>query len=188
MATTVTAAHYFIWNHLCASMQARPNPTSELRFVTPDKESSMNTLWQEKGFRQIAAESRWRKKAAESDKIISVKEHKIERHDFNPTTFYEYFFLESKAADWCCFYYFIRSSLVALLEALCARILFSRFVYIGFSWYFFVCARPLSLRKAVLPPLSTRLLCLVVAIPLVCWLYMCVSVCVPLYVHMKMCG
>jgi len=24
-------------------------------------------------------------------------------------------------ADWCCFYYFVRNSLVALLEALCAR-------------------------------------------------------------------
>ena len=29
---------------------------------------------------------------------------------------------------WCCFYYFVRNSLVALLEALCARILFFRFV------------------------------------------------------------
>jgi len=30
------------------------------------------------------------------------------------------------------------------------------------------------------PPLSTRLLCLVVVIPLMCWLYMCTCVCVPL--------
>jgi len=43
---------------MCASMKATPNPTSELRFVTHDKASSMNTLWQEKGFGQIAAESR----------------------------------------------------------------------------------------------------------------------------------
>jgi len=31
------------------------------------------------------------------------------------------------------------------------------------------------------------LLCLVVAIPLVCWLYMSACVCVPLHVHLKMC-
>jgi len=36
--------------------------------------------------------------------------------------------------DWCCFYYFVRNSLVALLEALCARI-FSWGSWIsGFSW------------------------------------------------------
>ena len=34
-------------------------------------------------------------------------------------------FLELFVIDWCCFYYFVRNSLVALLEALCARI---------FSW------------------------------------------------------
>jgi len=86
-----------VCQHMCASMKATPNPTSELRFVTHDKASSMNTLWQEKGFGQIAAESRWWKKAAEIDKTISVKEHEIERHDFNPTTFYGNCFLESKA-------------------------------------------------------------------------------------------
>jgi len=41
MATTVTAAHHFIWRHLYASIQAAQTPTSKLRFVTPDKESSM---------------------------------------------------------------------------------------------------------------------------------------------------
>jgi len=43
MATTVTAAH-FIWRHLYASIQAAQTPTSKLRFVTPDKESSVSTL------------------------------------------------------------------------------------------------------------------------------------------------
>jgi len=33
--------------------------------------------------------------------------------------------------DWCCFYYFVRNGVVALLEALCARILSFRFVIIG---------------------------------------------------------
>jgi len=83
--------------------------------------------------------------------------------------------------DWGCFYYFVRNSLVALLEALCARIFFFRFVNIGFVLtFFFFCVCKVS-NKAFLPPLPTRLLCLVVAIPLVCWLYMCACVCVPLY-------
>jgi len=47
------AAHHFIWRHLYASMQAEQAPASKLMFVTPDKESSMNTLWQEKEFEQI---------------------------------------------------------------------------------------------------------------------------------------
>jgi len=94
---------------------------------------------------------------------------------------------------WCCLYYFVRNSLVALLEALCARIFSFRFVYIGFCfWNIYiyiyilcVCVCKVS-NKAFLPPLSTRLLCLVVSIPLVCWLYMFACVCVPLYVHVKM--
>jgi len=41
MATTVTAAHHFIWRYLYASIQAAQTPTSKLRFVTPDKESTV---------------------------------------------------------------------------------------------------------------------------------------------------
>ena len=55
MATTVTAAHHFIWRHLYASMQAAQTPTNKLRFVTPDKESSMSTLWQKQEFKQICS-------------------------------------------------------------------------------------------------------------------------------------
>jgi len=55
-----------------------------------------------------------------------------------------------------------------------------------FGIYFCVC-KVSNKAAAFLPPLSTRLLRLVVAIPLVCWLYMCACVCVPLYVHTKMC-
>ena len=55
MVTTVTAAHHFIWRHLYASMQAAQTPTSKLRFVTPDKESSISTLWQEEGLEQICS-------------------------------------------------------------------------------------------------------------------------------------
>jgi len=41
--------------------------------------------------------------------------------------------------DWCCFHYFVRNSLVALLEALCARIFSFRFVNIGFISDIFFC-------------------------------------------------
>jgi len=44
MATTIKVAHHLIWKNLYASMQAAQTPTSKLRFVSPDKESSMNTL------------------------------------------------------------------------------------------------------------------------------------------------
>jgi len=50
--------------------------------------------------------------------------------------------------DWCCFYYFVRNSLVALLKVLCARIFSFRFVNIGFVsgffFFVFVCARSLT--------------------------------------------
>jgi len=58
MATTVTAAHHFISRHLYASMQDAKTPASKLRFVTPDKESSMSTLWQAKSLSRYAAENR----------------------------------------------------------------------------------------------------------------------------------
>ena len=40
----------------------------------------------------------------------------------------------------------------------------------------------------VIKAIIIKLQCLVVAIPLVSWLYMCASVFVPLYVHVKICG
>ena len=91
--------------------------------------------------------------------------------------------------DWCCFYYFVRNSIVTLLKALCAEIFSFRFANIGFvSEFFFFCVCECKVsHKAFLAPLSTRLLCLVVFIPLVCRLYMCACVCVPLYVRVKMC-
>jgi len=51
MATTVTAAHHFIWRHLYDRMQ----DAQTLRFVTPDKESSMSTLQRAEGFEQICS-------------------------------------------------------------------------------------------------------------------------------------
>ena len=87
MASTVTAAHYSLWRHLYASMQAAQTPTSKLRFVTTDKESRMSTLWQEEEFDQISSRESLTEKAAENEKTISVKEHERERHDFDPKMF-----------------------------------------------------------------------------------------------------
>jgi len=89
MTTTVTTAHHFIGRHLYASMQAAQTPTSTLRFVTPDKESSMSTLWQEEEFKQICSRELLTEKAADIEKTITVKEHERERYDFDTTMFYE---------------------------------------------------------------------------------------------------
>ena len=87
MATTVTAAYHFIWRHLYASMLAAQTPTSKLRVRTPDKESSMSTLWQEEEFMQICSTESLMKKAADIEKTIVVKEHERARYDFDPTKF-----------------------------------------------------------------------------------------------------
>ena len=68
MATSVTAAHHFIWRHLYASMQAAQIPASKLKFVAPDKESSMNTLWQEEQFEQTFSRESLTEKTAEIEK------------------------------------------------------------------------------------------------------------------------
>jgi len=70
-------------------MQAAQTPASKLRFVTLDKERSMNTLWQEEEFQQICSRESLTEKAAEIDNTISVKEHKRERYDFDSTMFYK---------------------------------------------------------------------------------------------------
>jgi len=99
MATTVTAAHRCIWRHLYASMQAAQTPVSKLRFVTPDKESSMNTLWQEEEFEQICSRESLTEKAVEIEKTILVKAHDRERHDFDPKMFYKNRFWNQRLDD-----------------------------------------------------------------------------------------
>jgi len=73
MATTITAAHHFIWRHLYASIQTAQTQTSKLRFVTPDKESSMSTLWQEEEFKRICSRESLMKKAADIGKTMMCK-------------------------------------------------------------------------------------------------------------------
>jgi len=84
MATTVTAVYHFIWKYLYASMQAALTPASislsKLRFVTPDKESRMNTLWQGEEFEQICSRQLLTEKAAEIEKTISVKEQALKEN------------------------------------------------------------------------------------------------------------
>jgi len=75
--------------HLYASIQAAQTPTSKLRFVTPDKESIMSTLWQQEEFKKICIRELLMEKAAHIEKTIAVKEHKRERYDFEPKMFNE---------------------------------------------------------------------------------------------------
>jgi len=74
----------FVCQHISCTTQK-----SKLRFVTPDKESSMSTLWQEEEFKQICSRESLMKKAADIEKTIVVKEHERARYDFDPTMFYE---------------------------------------------------------------------------------------------------
>jgi len=70
-------------------MQAAQTPANKLRFVTPDKKSNMNMLWQDEEFDQICSRESRTGKAAEIEKTISVKEHERDRYDSDPTIFYE---------------------------------------------------------------------------------------------------
>jgi len=82
-------------------MQAAQTPASKLRFVTPDKESSMSTLWQEEEFEQICSKELLTEKAADIEKTIAVKEHEKERYAFDPTMFYEKSFWNRRPDGWC---------------------------------------------------------------------------------------
>jgi len=74
---------------LYASIQTAQTPTSKLRVVTPDKASSISTLWQEEEFKQICSRESLMKKAADIEETIVVKEHERARYDFDPAMFYE---------------------------------------------------------------------------------------------------
>jgi len=74
MATTVTAAHHFIWRHLYDSMHAAQKPKSKLKFVTLDKESNMSTLW----LLRICSKEDLTEKAQDIEVTIPVK--KVKRH------------------------------------------------------------------------------------------------------------
>ena len=71
-------------------------PASKLRFVVPDKASSMSTLWQEEEFEQICSRELVTEKAVHIEKTIAVKKHEMERYDFDPTMCYENRFWNQK--------------------------------------------------------------------------------------------
>jgi len=57
-----------------------------------DKESSINTLWQEEDFKQICSRESLMEKAAGIEKTIVLKEHERARYNFDPTMFHENLF------------------------------------------------------------------------------------------------
>jgi len=68
-------------------MQAAQTRASKLRFVKPDKENSMSTLWQEEEFEQTCSRELLTGKAADTEKTISVKEHERKRYDVSTKIF-----------------------------------------------------------------------------------------------------
>ena len=54
--------------------------------------------------------------------VTEILNHHFSRKFFVLCTHIRMYFVHTYKFDWCCFYYFVRNSLVALLEALCARI------------------------------------------------------------------
>jgi len=67
MVTNIKAAHHLLWRNLFASMHAAQTSASKLRLVTPEKESSMNTLWQQEEFLPV-------KRKSEGDRFRVVQE------------------------------------------------------------------------------------------------------------------
>ena len=68
-------------------MQAAQTRASKLRFVKPDKENSMSTLWQEEEFEQTCSGELLTGKAADTEKTFSVKEHERKRYDVSTKIF-----------------------------------------------------------------------------------------------------
>jgi len=73
----------------CTDTKQTNKPANKLRFFTPDKVSSMNTVWHEGKFEQICSRESMMEKAAEIEKTISVKGHERGRLDFDQAMFDE---------------------------------------------------------------------------------------------------
>jgi len=72
IATTVTAAHHSNWRHLYDSVNAARTPQSTLKFVTLDKESNMNMLWQREESMEICSKEKLTEEAVNFEGKISV--------------------------------------------------------------------------------------------------------------------
>ena len=89
MATTVTAAHHFIWRHLYDSMHAAQKPKSKLKFVTLDnKKSNMSTLWRREEFLRICSKEELAEKAQYIEGTIPVKKSQETRYNLDPGSFF----------------------------------------------------------------------------------------------------
>jgi hypothetical protein len=88
MATTVTAAHHFIWRHQYDSMHAAQKPKSKLKFVTRDKESNMSTLWRREEFLRICNKEDLTEKAQDIEVTIPVKKSQEARYTLDPGSFF----------------------------------------------------------------------------------------------------
>jgi len=80
-------------------------------------------------------------------------------YTITPSNIHSYRVCMKQQIDGCCFHYFVRNSLAALLEALCAWISSLDSWISGIPEICFCVCRVSN--KAFLPPLSTRLLCLI---------------------------
>ena len=61
---------------------------SKLKFVTLDKESNMNTLWQREEFQKICSKEDLTEKAQEIKVTIPVKKSQKERYNSDPQSFF----------------------------------------------------------------------------------------------------
>jgi len=84
MATTITAVHHSIWRHLYDNMHAAQKPKSKLKFVTPDKESNMSTLWRREEFLRICSKEELAEKAQDIERTIPVKKSQETRYNLDP--------------------------------------------------------------------------------------------------------
>jgi len=88
MAMTVTAAHHSIWRHLYDSMHAAQKPKNKLKFVTPEKDSNMSTLWRREEFLRICSKEELAEKAQDIEVTIPVKKSQEAWYILDPESFF----------------------------------------------------------------------------------------------------
>ena len=69
-------------------MHAAQKPKSKLRFVTLDKESTMNTLWRREEFLRICSKEELAEKAQDIEVTIPVKKSQVTLYNLDPDSFF----------------------------------------------------------------------------------------------------
>jgi len=69
-------------------MHAAKKPKSTLKFVTPDKESNVSTLWQREEFLRLCREEDLAEKAHAIEVTIPVKESQETRFNLDQVSFF----------------------------------------------------------------------------------------------------